>query len=145
MKTKNKKKVLVMSLALIAAISIIKPDTTDYKNEVSADNLYEEFMPKTGSKTALRDGIYQESAKGFNGDLTVEIKIQDGLITSVKIDEHNEHKTVAKIALTEIPKKIVENQTSAVDSVSGATETSDAIKAAVRACIIRAGGNAQDY
>lgn len=81
-------------------------------------------------------GSYSAEAAGFGGALTVEVTFSAEEITDVT--EHNETPDLADDALAEIPQAIVEAQSSDVDSVSGATMTSEAIKAAVRDCIDQA-------
>ena len=53
-------------------------------------------------------------------------------IESVEIHSNHETVGVADRALTEIPQKIVETQSTEVDTVSGATITSNAIMNAVQ-------------
>ena len=83
-------------------------------------------------------GSYSAEAAGFGGALTVEVTFSAEEITDVTVIEHNETPDLADDALAEIPQAIVEAQSSDVDSVSGATMTSEAIKAAVRDCIDQA-------
>ena len=83
-------------------------------------------------------GTYSAEAVGFGGKLTVEVTFSAEEITDVTVTEHNETPDLADDALAEIPQAIVEAQSSDVDSVSGATMTSEAIKAAVRDCIDQA-------
>ena len=93
-------------------------------SEVSTDN--------------LRDGEYEGTATGYGGPLTVRITIKDGKLTDIKV-----------ISQTETPeyfnraKAVIDNILSSgsvdVDSVSGATISSNAIKKAVADALRKAG------
>jgi len=71
------------------------------------------------------------SAQGYGGTLTVKVSTKDGAISDVKITEHSETEGVGTRAIEALPEKIVTAGTWEVDDVSGATVTSNAIKAAV--------------
>lgn len=71
------------------------------------------------------------SAEGYGGMLTVKVTTQEGAISDVKITEHSETEGVGTRAIDALPEAIVSAGTWEVDDVSGATVTSNAIKAAV--------------
>lgn len=81
--------------------------------------------------TDLEDGVYTGSADGHNGPLTVDVTIQEGAISDIVITDHTESSGISDPALEEIPAAIVENNSTDVDTVSGATVSSRAIIAAV--------------
>ncbi len=84
-------------------------------------------------------------AKGFGGDLTVEVGFDGETITSVEITKHAETPSIGTAAIDAIPELIVENQTVNLDAVAGATVTSDAILEATKMAIENAGLNVNDY
>ena len=61
---------------------------------------------------------------GMKGDVTVEVEVDETSIKSVKVVDNVDTKGIADAAIEVIPSKIVEGQTLAVDTVSGATMTS---------------------
>ena len=75
------------------------------------------------------------TAPGRNGDVTVEVVYSDNKIQSVKVTDHQETEGIADGALEQIPTAIVEANTPNVDTVSGATITSEAIINAVIAAL----------
>lgn len=93
----------------------------------------------------LKDGTYVGTGKGNNGDIKVEMKVEEGKIASVEILEHSETPGLSDPAFNSIPQAIVEGQTLAVDTITGATHASQGIIEAVRDCIIQAGGNPADF
>jgi fumarate reductase flavoprotein subunit len=87
-----------------------------------------------------KPGTYTSSAKGFVSEIKVAVTFSEYEITSITIVEHNE--TIARpgivYAIENIPDYIVQKQSVEVDVISGATYTSNAIKEAVKNCILEA-------
>lgn len=93
------------------------------------------------SNAAYTPGTYSCSAKGNGGDVTIEITVDVNSIKSLKVLEHKETKGVSDAAISMVPERIVMDQSLAVDGISGATLSSNAIKAATEECLVRAGGD----
>lgn len=96
---------------------------------------------KQESKSVYKAGTYTASANGKNGEVKVEAVFTGDKIQSVKILEHKETEGIADAPVKNIPEKIVSDQSLAVDTVSGATITSQAILTAVEDCVKQAGGD----
>ena len=86
-------------------------------------------------------GAYTAQANGNNGPVTVEVEVSDAEILSVKVTEHAETAGLSDTPIERIPAKIVEGQTLAVDTVSGATNTSNAILKAAEDALAQAGAD----
>lgn len=97
------------------------------------------------SKATLQDGTYTATKDGFQeGYETVRVTIENGQIKAVEVVESTDFPvTVTQAPLAEIPAAIVKHQTYNVDSVTGATLTSNAIKMAVKDCLDQAGGSSE--
>lgn len=80
----------------------------------------------------LKDGTYTGVADGYGPDLTVSVTVAGNVITDVKVVSHNE-KNVKYYgrAIDAVPAAIIAAQTPVVDSISGATYTSNGIMQAV--------------
>ncbi|NLG25923.1 MAG: FAD-dependent oxidoreductase [Clostridiales bacterium] len=90
---------------------------------------------------AYTPGTYTATADGNNGPVTVTVTFDAQSITEIVIGEHAETPGISDPAFERIPAAIVDGQTLAVDAVSGATNTSDAILKAVEDCVVQAGGD----
>lgn len=88
-------------------------------------------------------GTYTASAQGNNGPVEVSVTVSDSAITAVEVTAHSETPGISDRPIADIPAAIVANQSLAVDTVSGATNTSKAILAAVEDCVKQAGGDAE--
>ena len=102
-----------------------------------------------GSKPASTaggvSGDFTGTAKGMGGDVTVTLTLEDGKITGCTAEGKDETPGIGTLALEQLPAQIAETGSIAVDGVSTATITSDAIKEAAAAALTAAGLNADDY
>ena len=76
---------------------------------------------------------------GMNDRLAVRVTIDGDTIENVEVVEHNETKDVGTLAINQLPQMIVEANSTAVDTISGATRTSAGIIIAVEQCLAEAG------
>lgn len=90
---------------------------------------------------ALKDGTYTGTGSGRNGEITVELTVKAGKLATVNVVRHGETAGISDAALARVPAEIVAQQSTAVDAVTGATMTSEGIKAAVADAIRQAGGD----
>lgn len=93
-----------------------------------------------GSDEAAKKGeTFTATAAGLESDVSVTITVEDGKITDCTIDASGETEGIG----TEVPGKlqdvIVANQGVDIETVSGATVTCDAVKAALADCMAQAG------
>ena len=102
------------------------------------------MMVMTGAMAlAYTEGTYTATAQGNNGPVTVSVTVSADAITDVTVVEHSETAGLSDRPIAEIPAAIVENQSLAVDTVSGATNSSNAILTAVADCVAQAGGDVE--
>ena len=91
--------------------------------------------PAAAQAALPADGVYTGSANGMGGALEVSVTVEGGRLSAVEVLSHKETPGISDPALEAIPAAIVEAQSTEVDSVTNATVTSDAIKAAVEAAL----------
>ena len=82
------------------------------------------------------DNIFTATATGI-GDVTVTITVEDGKLTQVKVDTSNETAGIGRELGEQFAQQILEK--GAVDTVSGATVTSNAVREALAQCMKQAG------
>lgn len=124
-------------LMLIICCSLILGSLTG----CAKDNLKEIGQEQSGNIEGDYSGVYQGKAKGYHGDINVEVTLdKEGKITSIEVDEnHEETKDIAAVPIEKIPESIISSQSLDVDSVSGATLTSNGIIAAVANALASSG------
>lgn len=101
--------------------------------------------PASTSSDAGVSGDFTGTAKGFGGDVSVTLTLTDGAITGCTAEGKDETQGVGSEAIAKLPAQIAETGSIAVDGVSTATITSNAIKEAAAAALTAAGLNADDY
>ena len=87
---------------------------------------------------ALAD-TYTATANGYGGQMTIEVVIENGVITDVVLGENHETNVVMDRAFPVIRERILTANTADVDSVSAATFSSYAVKTAVADAMKQAG------
>ena len=85
-------------------------------------------------------GTYTASAMGREGEVFVTVTFDETHITDVVIDASAETPAIGGVAADALNEQVKKAQSSAIDGVSGATETSAAVKKAVADCIYQASG-----
>ena len=90
-----------------------------------------------GSAAGKVSGTASASEQGFGGEVTVTVTLEKGKITKVTADGPFETAGIGTNALIKLPPLMVEKNTVNVDSVSGATFTSDAILQAAKAAVAK--------
>ena len=97
------------------------------------------FACASSSGLKFNPGTYQGTAPGFGGDITMEVTVSSGAILSVKVISQSDTPEISKQAFERIPLAIMTGQTLAVDTVSGATLSSNGIIAATSAALAKSG------
>ena len=87
--------------------------------------------------TTYKDGDFYGQAQGFRGNVKVCVTIKDSKIKSIKVVKSQDDKAYFDKATT-LLSKIVTNQTTNVDIVSGATYSSNGLIGAVRNALDKA-------
>ena len=110
----------------------------------------DQAMGTTSEEVAtLTDGTYSAKASsyGTKGQMEGEVTISGGAITDIVITSESDSQTGQwfGVAQEKLIPRIIESQSLAVDSITGATTSSGAIKSIVAQAIEQAGGNPDDW
>lgn len=91
------------------------------------------------ASAAYTDGTYVGVGQGKEGNVEVAVIVKDGKLSDVKVLKHQETEMILQAAVDNVIPEIIAKQTiDGVDSVSGATLSSDAIKAGVKDALAKA-------
>ena len=140
MKNTFLKKALTLFIVSLASVVMIKSSIFAFEKNQRLSAIKEKNIlhSKVRISKDLKDGQYEASSEGYGGLLTVRISIENGKLTDIKIISHNETEEYFKKALAVID-EILRKGSVNVDSVSGATISSNAIKDAVAKALQKAG------
>lgn len=93
----------------------------------------------------MKAGVYTRTVNGIHPGMVVEVTLTETGIKKIEILKHGETDGVSDVALDKMPTRIVEAQSIAVDTISGATFTSNGILTAVAEAIEEAGGKVDEF
>lgn len=98
------------------------------------------MVPTLAGADLYTAGVYEAVGQGLGGEVPVSVTFSDSAILSVEIGENAETAGIGTMAIEALPEAIIAAQSVEVDSVAGATVTSQAILEAVQSCINQAAG-----
>ena len=96
-------------------------------------------------QAAPKDGVYETRVLGHNAPFNVQVTIARGQITDINVTHNLESPGVGKVAIEKLTRDILARQSTNVDSVTGATLSSFALKGAVRECLAKAGAKDTEF
>lgn len=127
------KKLGIMLLVLVMILSLVACAQSGASEPVSSE---------TSSSMAQGENVVEVTTNGYGGEMVVKVSMNNGEVTGIEVTSHHETEAVFNRALPVLEERILEAQSPVVDSVSGATMSSYAIKSAVAEAFKQAG---QDF
>lgn len=97
--------------------------------DIKAEAAEEAAVPEVQGD--YKDGVYEGTGKGNNGDIKVKVTVEGGNVVAVELVEHGETDGIYQAAEEGVVSEIIKKQTTEVDTVSGATNSSKGIMEAV--------------
>ena len=123
-------------------------DSSSSSAAASSDSSASRSSDATGTSSA-KDGTYTGDAETVRwGTTQVKVTISDGKITDVTVVQENQNESrsvqISENAFPVLRSEVLSKQTAAVDTVSGATYTSDQYEASLQSALDKAGFTAAD-
>ena len=99
-----------------------------------------EASGKGAAELVIADGTYEAQAWSFslNYQMNVKTVIEGGKIASIEVGDNGDTAIILNTAIENLIPAMIENQSVKVDSITGATVSSGAIKAATEDCLLQA-------
>ena len=145
---KMKKDIVLAAVAAACAISLAAcggstQETTQAETTTAAETTAAETTAAAEAKGdgLFTPGTYEATAKGFGGDIKVTVTVTEDEITEVAVEGDSETPGLGSVAVEELGAAMVEAQTPNVDTISGATVSSEAIIAAATEALEAAGAD----
>src|SRR5699024_9936224 len=128
MKLKNIAKPILLALSLsifagCANDTATKEGSVDTKEENSSE------------------GVLEGVKEGYGEDVLAKVSIKDGVIENVDYEAEGETDTIGQAAIDDLSKEIVDRQSTQIDTIAGATVSSEAFLAAVNEALKSGGIN----
>lgn len=93
----------------------------------------------SSAQAAYKDGTYTGTGMGNASQIEVSVTVKDGKVDAVKVIKHGETEMLINAAEKKLAKRIVKkNTTDGIDVVSGASNSSKGILAAVKEALAKA-------
>lgn len=134
----NTKKALTALFCILITAGIVF-SVIYMKSDENKDSAVSKVKDSKVDASKVKDGDYTGSAQGYGGPIDVKVTIKDGKIVSIKVLSHNETPSYYDMSAQKVIDSIIAKNSVDVDSVSGATITSNAIKSAVSQALAKAG------
>ena len=99
----------------------------------------------SGKESKGVSGTFTGTAKGFGGDVTVTLTLEDSKIVDCTAEGKDETQGIGSVAIEKLPAEIAKNNSVGVDVIATATFTSNGILEAAKAALTSAGLNPDDY
>lgn len=93
---------------------------------------------------SFKEGTYAGEAKGYRGDIKVEVKVSSDKIEEIRILENGDTPILSDSAIKRVAENVLKYQSTRVDGVAGATGTSKAAQMAIRNALKSSGIDAKE-
>jgi uncharacterized protein with FMN-binding domain len=111
---------------------------SDYEIQKAEIDAYNAQILEAQSESAYKDGVYQGTAMGFGGDITVEITIKNKKIAQIEVLDASGEDSAYFEQAKEVLSDILLEQSGQADTVSGATFSSQGLIDAVNEALEKA-------
>jgi len=112
---------MLSALAALVVTALLFPGCMSQKNE---------------AETACESALYQGVAMGYRGMIQVRVGFERGAITEITVVESREDQAIGGAAIEELTDLVLMYNTTELDAVSGATETSKGFLEAIENAIM---------
>lgn len=127
-------------LILIFVLSVVMIGCSNKGTNVNQDgNLTPEVS--NGQVIGFTAGSYQSETKGHNGNIKIEVMVNDTTIEDITVLESTETEDIGNAAMKTLTQDIITKQSIGLDGISGATVTSDAFLIMVEDALTQADGD----
>jgi uncharacterized protein with FMN-binding domain len=96
----------------------------DHEAQAAEINAYNAEILQAESESPYEDGVYQGTATGFGGDITVEVTVEEGSIAQIQVLSADGEDPAYYSQAESVVEEMLRQQSTEVDTVSGATYSS---------------------
>ena len=101
--------------------------------------------PTPDPVTKMTPGTYTSVGTGYKGDIKVDVTVTEDAITDITVVEHKESMGIGAEALNVLVDEYLKYQTTGVDTITGATVTSVALRMIVNDALKQAGADSKQF
>lgn len=119
---------LALSAMLVGSLTACGEKTEDNNGATATPEATEAAV---NASAEYKDGTFEGTGNGNNGEIKVEVTVAEGKITDIVVKEHAETAGIYEGAEAAVIPAIIESQSTEVDAVASATNSSKGIMEAV--------------
>ena len=93
----------------------------------------------TGEEKKAGNGSFEGTGTGFGGEIKATVVLKENKIDSIKVDGPEETAAIGGAAIPKIVDAIVKSQSTKIDTITGATATTNGVIEAVNAALVAGG------
>lgn len=127
-------KTMTILLCLVMTVSLLSGCSSESNQKDNATQDNQETV-------SFKPGTYTAESMGKEGPIQVEVTFSESELTDIKVISASETAGIGDNAIETLKEQIIAGQTLAVDAISGASETSESLLAAVEDAVTQAGGD----
>jgi fumarate reductase flavoprotein subunit len=135
------KKGLAILLIITLIVSLAGCASTPPQPNEDDQDIQEEPEDQDEGKLSFTAGTFTGTGTGMRGNVLMDVTFSDDAITDIVLNASSETAYLADPAFERIPAAIIDHQSLDIDTVTGATLTSNAILYAVADAVDQAGGD----
>lgn len=129
---------------MIAASQILVRNENSFSGKTAGTDVSADAADQK-ENGGFQDGTYTGSGEGYRGTMTVSVKVEQGIITEMTVENVEDDQTYLERAKSEIFSEIQKKQSAdAIDTVSGATYSSKGLLEAVQNALKEAEADKSD-
>ena len=130
----------IQTCTIVACVSLIFVYNSTVNERTEAENIEKESYNKAmaeiesekNAESNYKDGIYNGEAKGFGGTVAVEVTVENGKINKIDVTSHEKEDAAYFDSAIYVIDEMIDEQSTDVDTISGATFSSNGIIGAVK-------------
>lgn len=123
--------VAVIALCVYQAYAFQWQDAME-ENQKEIAEVNAQLVAASGAAVTYLDGVYVGEGEGFGGMITTQVTVNDGKLASIEITDASGEDAAYLDKAKQMIDDMIAAQTPEVDTISGATFSSNGIKTAVQ-------------
>lgn len=140
MKKKRVLTMLLMMLTMLFAFSACGQGGDDSSEpKESAESSKEEASMEESQSTGGAGSSYEGTAEGYGGDIKVNLTLEGKEIKSIEAEAEGETPTIGGAAIEDLINQVIASQSTKIDTITGATNSSKGFLEAVNKALEAAG------
>ena len=134
----EKKYAVIIGVGVTALTILIS--SIGMKTSIGKVDSEESNMPYTEKQQAYEDGIHSGEGQGSRGSIHVTVEVENGEIIKIQMNDYLDDRQYMDQVEKQLLPSVIQMQSAEIDSVSGATYSSEGVLEAIKSALDQKGG-----